>query len=127
MTAGETQRVLLVEDDPIGRAAVAEYLAAKGFTILQAANAFEALALLNANINVVAILSDIHLPGPMNGIALAWEVRRHSPNMPMTLISGAAQPHPATLPPGVVFIEKPCLASAIAAEVARMVKTSHAT
>ena len=61
------------------------------------------------------------MPGSVNGVSLAWEIKNRSPNTPVTLISGRANPSSAELPEGVVFVAKPCSMNLIVEHAERMI------
>ena len=64
--------VLLVEDEPLVRMTAADELDEAGFQVLEAKNADEALALLEAHSDEVQVLfTDVDMPGSMDGMALA--------------------------------------------------------
>ena len=85
--------VLVVEDDTLVRLFTSDFLDEAGFKVFEAVNADEAwpfsrLALTSA------ILTDIEMPGAMNGIALAKAVRERWPGVRIVIISGRSNPSP---------------------------------
>src|SRR6478672_4783967 len=98
--------VLIVEDELFVRFAMVETLADQGFSVVQAGDAAEALALLEALPDLAAMVSDIEMPGEMNGTQLAREVRELRPDLPIIIISGRYE-SPPDLPEGVPFLPKP--------------------
>jgi CheY-like chemotaxis protein len=88
--------VLVVEDEVLIRGAIAEYLRISGCTVVEAANAAEAIAVLAAGVMIDVVFSDIHLPGTMNGLSLARWVHRHHPGIAVVLTSGNADGARAT-------------------------------
>jgi signal transduction histidine kinase/ActR/RegA family two-component response regulator len=82
-------RVLLVDDNAEVRTVAADFLAEEGFAVREAANAREALDLLERE-GADVLVSDIVMPGPLDGFALAQEARRRWPNLPVLLASGYA-------------------------------------
>lgn len=81
--------VLVVEDQVLVRLAVAEYLRDCGWRVLEAGNAAEALAVLEAaDVAVDVLFSDVEMPGPMDGFGLARWVRAHRPGVRVLLTSG---------------------------------------
>ena len=82
--------VLLVEDETLLRDTTAEYLRLSGYTVIEAADAAEALAAF-AEEPVDVVFSDVHLPGgSMDGWRLALWVHRHHQGVPVLLTSGHA-------------------------------------
>ncbi|MDP9065456.1 MAG: response regulator, partial [Pseudomonadota bacterium] len=82
--------VLLVEDDDEVAALVGEMLGELGYVVTRAASAQAALGALADDRPVDVVFSDVMMPGAMNGMELAREVRRRRPGMPVLLTSGYA-------------------------------------
>jgi two-component system, response regulator PdtaR len=81
--------ILLVEDEVLVRMALADQLRNAGYVVLEASNADEALDLLNTEGHGVQLLvSDIRMPGKMDGVELAREIRVHHPQIKIVLASG---------------------------------------
>jgi DNA-binding NtrC family response regulator len=81
--------ILLVEDDILIRAVVAEAMRDARFTVVEAASAEEAWAYLAAGGRMDLLFSNIGLPGPTNGLDLAQKVRTERPSVPVILASGS--------------------------------------
>ncbi len=100
--------VLLVEDDDEVAALVEQLLGELGFGVTRAASAAAALGALANGRAIDLVFSDIMMPGGMNGVGLADEVRRRRPGLPVLLTSGhadaARQDADAA---GVVVLPKP--------------------
>jgi DNA-binding response OmpR family regulator len=79
--------LMVVEDEKDIRAIMVDVLMDAGFDILEAATADDAIVLLRDE-RIRLIVTDINLPGHMDGIALAHEARKQSPNIPVIFISG---------------------------------------
>jgi CheY-like chemotaxis protein len=84
--------VLVVEDEIFLRYVTAEYLEDCGFSVLQAANADDAVGLLQRNRDVGAVFSDIQMPGSMNGLGLAHWIAQTLPGVKVLLTSGQILP-----------------------------------
>ena len=91
-TNGHAPLVLVVEDEIFLRYVTAEYLEDCGFSVLQAANADEAVGLLRRNRDVGAVFSDIQMPGSMNGLGLANWIAETLPDVKVLLTSGQVLP-----------------------------------
>jgi CheY-like chemotaxis protein len=86
--------ILLVEDELLIRLMVAEQLKSRGFAIIEAADADEALAMLNGGLSFELLLADVKMPGTLDGVELARLVRAKLPTV--TVILGSAHiPLPA--------------------------------
>ena len=105
---GEAQKpvILLVEDDVLVRFTTAEILRDAGFDVLEAVDASEALALLTTGHPLNLVISDIRMPGHMDGLQLASVIKNTRPNLPVALFSSHLD-HPSHAADG--FIQKPVL------------------
>ena len=70
-----TVRILVVEDEVLIRALIAEELRLEGFSVIEADRADDALTYIKAGAQVDLVFSDIQTPGSLNGLQLAvpWE------------------------------------------------------
>ncbi len=100
--------VLLVEDDDEVAALVGQMLAELGFEATRAASAAAALGALADGRDIDIVFSDVMMPGGMNGVDLAREVKRRQPNLPVVLTtaySEAAKQHAEA--EGIAVLPKP--------------------
>jgi CheY-like chemotaxis protein len=104
--------VLVVEDEPLVRLYVSDILGQSGFNVLAASTGEEALSRL-AEGGLCAIVSDVAMPGNIDGFELARRVREESPRTGVVLLSGVTEPEDEHLPFGVRFISKPVKASTL--------------
>ena len=100
-------RVLVVEDETFIRMDVAEMLREAGFDVLEAANADEALQMLERHSDIRLVFTDIDLPGSMNGLKLAAAVRDRWPPVKIIATSGHFKIRDGDLPGDARFIPKP--------------------
>jgi CheY-like chemotaxis protein len=100
-------KILIVEDEPLIRMHLAYSLGDLGFEILEAANADEAIALLESDADIMAVLTDVDMPGTMDGLALARAVRERWPPCKLIILSGHMRPSPDHVPQGSRYIRKP--------------------
>jgi signal transduction histidine kinase/ActR/RegA family two-component response regulator len=87
----DSGRVLLVEDDDEVAALVSEMLDELGYEVTRAASAAAALGALANGRHVDVVFSDVMMPGGMNGVELAREIRRRRAELPVLLTSGYAE------------------------------------
>lgn len=87
-TVNMKPKMLLVEDDVMVRDTVLQMLGSENYTIIVAENADNALLLLKEHTDISLLLTDIIMPGKLNGIALADYVRQHFPHIEIILTSG---------------------------------------
>jgi len=83
--------VLLVEDDDEVAALVSEMLEQLGYEVIRTASAAAALGALSNGRSIDLVFSDIMMPGGMNGVELAREVRSRRRNLPVLLTSAYAE------------------------------------
>ena len=104
------QSVLIVDDEPIIRESVSELLTGIGLSTLQASDTPQALELLSQRAHTVAVLlTDIKMPGPMNGLDLARVAQKSWPWIRVIVMSGFWESGPEGLPDTAAFIAKPYL------------------
>jgi CheY-like chemotaxis protein len=101
-------RILLVEDDDEVAALVSEMLGQLGYEVTRAASAVAALGALADGRAIDLIFSDIMMPGGMNGVELAREIKRRRSDIPVLLTSGYSEAavHEAELA-GIKILSKP--------------------
>jgi len=104
--------VLVVEDEALLLYSIADDLREQGFEVIEARNAAEALVALASNPQINLLLTDIDMPGSMDGLALAAAVRNRWPPVKILVTSGKGRPPMSQLPDGA-FISKPYTSSAI--------------
>lgn len=99
-------RILLVEDNEELGNLTAELLGADGMTVLRARSGREALEVIDAGQRVDVVLSDIVMPGELDGIALGRTLRERWPALPIVLISGYSAAIDDAQ--GFTVLRKPC-------------------
>src|ERR1700733_7127558 len=107
--------VLIVEDESLLRISGAEMIADAGYDVVEAGNADEAIAILEARIDIHIVFTDIQMPGSMDGLKLARFVRDRWPPIKLVATSGRVTIGEGDLPEGGLFIPKPYTAAGIAA------------
>lgn len=85
---GNGELVLLVDDDEAVANVVRDQLCALGYTVLVTTEARDAIDLVRDVADIRAVLSDIVMPGQVNGLALVEELRRIRPGLPLALMTG---------------------------------------
>ena len=99
--------VLIVEDEPLVRFCAVQTVEDAGFAVVEAANADEAIAILESRRDIRVIITDIHMPGSMDGLKLAHAVRDRWPPIKIIVTSGRERIAPRDLPDGGRFFAKP--------------------
>ena len=108
---GGSESILVVEDEEAVRAFVTRVLSGLGYQVVTAASGVEALTLLAANDSAVdLLLTDVILPGELQGNRLAQELKPSHPDLPVLFMSGYPRDaivHAGRLDAGVDYLEKP--------------------
>ena len=86
MNMTTTPDILVIEDDPIMREALTDWLQAAGYGVRTAADGSAGLAAVKFAVPAV-VITDIHMPGT-NGVAIISELKRHHPQVAIIAISG---------------------------------------
>lgn len=84
-------RVLMVEDDDAVARGVGQMLTELGYRAVRASGAAEALEVLREDPRFDIVFSDMVMPGEMNGLGLARELRSTFPDLPIVLTTGYSE------------------------------------
>jgi CheY-like chemotaxis protein len=114
--------VLLVEDEPLVRTVQVDILREADFWVLEAQDADEAFEVLKRRPDVRAVLTDVDMPGSLDGFEFARLVAQGWPEVGVLVISGKTAPEPGDLPPSALFAAKPVRPDALV-ELLRRVMT----
>jgi CheY-like chemotaxis protein len=106
-TSASAVVVLVVEDDALLRMYAVEMIEDAGFAVVEAADADEAIRLLESRNDIRIVFTDIDMPGSMNGIKLAHAVADRWPPIRIVTTSGHFRVRDSDLPTGGRFIPKP--------------------
>jgi two-component system, response regulator PdtaR len=107
LTDHEGPTILVVEDEFLIREDAAETIEKAGFGVIQAGSADEAIAILEARLDIHVVFTDVQMPGSMDGLKLAGFVRDRWPPIKILATSGFVKVGPGDLPAGSVFLAKP--------------------
>jgi len=119
--------VLLVEDEEGVRAMAAEYLRDLGYTVLEAGDGPAALRLLRLGSRVDLLVTDVGLPGGMNGRQIADAARERRPGLLVLFITGyAGIVLDGQLAPGMEVIGKPFALDVLVAKMRAMLEPAPA-
>jgi CheY-like chemotaxis protein len=102
-----SMKILVVEDEPLIRLGLVSVIEEAGFVVLEAPNADAAIRLLEADSTIRMVVTDVDMPGSMDGIKLAHYVRNKWPPIKLVVISGKVGVKPGELPEGARFMGKP--------------------
>ena len=107
MDEAERTTILVVEDEALIRMVNADILEEAGFCVLEAANAAEAILIMEGDDHVELMFTDIRMPGRMDGLELAAFVHAHWPDVRLLVTSGHIVLADSEIPDGGRFVSKP--------------------
>jgi CheY-like chemotaxis protein len=81
--------VLVVEDEVLLRLSIADKFRARGYTVVEVANADEALSILQSGTVINAVFTDVRMPGSMDGIELVRRICADWPDIGVLVASGS--------------------------------------
>lgn len=105
--APERPAVLVVEDEELVRLSNCERLEEAGLAVLEAADAEQALALLEAHPEIRVLVTDVKMPGWMSGIDLARQVEKRWPEISIVVTSAFYTAEERELPENMTLFPKP--------------------
>jgi CheY-like chemotaxis protein len=112
--------ILVVEDDEEVRSVLAEQLRDAGYTVVEAADCHEAWQALARRSDVSLLLSDVDLPGSIDGLSFARTIRSEHPSLKVVLTSGRLPKIDGTDHHG--FFQKPCSPAKIIDHIRALLK-----
>lgn len=107
MSASVKLPVLVVEDEFFVRLHAVHLVEDAGFEAVEAANADEAILILEARKDIRIVFTDINMPGSMDGLKLAHAIRKRWPPIELILTSGHFDIANSELPARGCFFPKP--------------------
>ena len=116
--------VLVVEDEALIRMFAVYIFEDEGFEVLEAANAAEALVVLERRSDVEVLFTDVDMPGDRDGFNLALKSRITHPNIAVLIASGRHVENEASLPAlpaRALFMGKPYTPEKVVAKVRAMI------
>lgn len=99
--------VLVVEDEPLLRLAAVDLVEAAGFEAVPAADATEAVAILEARTDIRVVITDVDMPRGVDGMKLAAIIRDRWPPIKVIIVSGHMDDPGNRIPAETVFFSKP--------------------
>ena len=123
--AGTDETVVIVDDEPSVRMLVTEILEDQGYAAIEAADGISGLRVLQSDIRIDLLITDVGLPGGMNGRQMADAARQKRPGLKVLFITGyaenAAIGH-GHLEPGMHVLTKPFAMDKLASRVKAIIK-----
>ncbi|MBR0736990.1 PAS domain S-box protein [Bradyrhizobium liaoningense] len=124
--AGAGETVLIVDDEPSVRMLVTEVLAELGYTAIEAADGSSALRVLQSDVRIDLLVTDVGLPGGMNGRQLADFGRLDRPKLKVLFITGYAEKSVFAKDrpqEGMGILTKPFAMDSLAARIKELIAT----
>lgn len=101
--------IMLVEDDELVGEFASTALTGAGYKVIRAATAAEALLLLSAHPDIALVITDVEMPGQMNGVGLAHIISHDRGDLPVIESPGSFLLGARDLPPSATFLQNPIL------------------
>jgi CheY-like chemotaxis protein len=121
--AGET--VLVIDDEPTVRMLIVEVLVEAGYAALEAEDGPSGLKILDSGVRVDLLITDVGLPGGMNGRQVADAARASRPDLKILFVTGYAENAAVGnghLEPGMEVITKPFVMADLADKITQMIE-----
>jgi two-component system NtrC family sensor kinase len=118
-----SEAILVVEDDPQVNKLAVEALQERGYKVISAPDGASALKLIDNAAAIDLVLTDVVLPGGMNGRQLSGELRKRRPAVKILYMTGYTRNaiiHHGRLDPDIDLLTKPFTADALARKVRRI-------
>jgi len=122
LRAGKRPVVLIVEDEALVRMNAVEAIDCAGFDVVEAADADEAIAILEQRNDVCLIFTDVHMPGSIDGLKLAHFVKDRWPPIKIIATSGNATITDSDLPQGSRFMAKPYVLAQVTSAIDHLIQ-----
>jgi PAS domain S-box-containing protein len=123
--AGSGETVLVVDDEPTVRMLIADTLFELGYTAIEAVDASSGLKVLESDVRLDLLITDIGLPGGMNGRQMADKARLRRPDLKVLFITGYAENAAignGHLQPGMHMLSKPFAMEKLASRIRSIIE-----
>lgn len=118
-------RVLVVEDDPVLRWLMTEAVEHLGYDVTACANAEKALDALRGQVSLSLVITDVRMPGSIDGLGLAQIIWLTRPALPVVIASGHCVLAPDFLPGNARFLKKPYTLSDLSNTLEELLMGDH--
>lgn len=122
---GQGETVLLVDDESSVRMLVTEVLSGLGYVAIEAADSLAGLRILQSDVRIDLLVTDVGLPGGINGRQMADAGRECRPGLPVLFITGYAETtvlDKCHLEPLTEVLTKPFALEALASRIKELIK-----
>jgi DNA-binding response OmpR family regulator len=100
-------KLLVVDDEELVLDQLVYAFEEAGFEVATAQNALDAHALLGNGAGIDLVITDVRMPGSVDGLLFSQVVRDENPDLPIIVISGVTEPDDRDVPRGATFVAKP--------------------
>lgn len=114
--------VLVVEDDEILRSLTAEVVSLLNFDVIACATADEALPILKTSSSIALVITDVCMPGNLDGLELAHLIWANWSDIPVIVTSGNRSVPIGELPAHAIFLRKPWLMETMHQSIKALIK-----
>jgi DNA-binding NtrC family response regulator len=115
-------KVLLVEDEALMRMLLCIELSERGIEVVEVATADEALSRLEADRGISAVVTDIRVPGRIDGVQLVRWMQTERPGLPVVVTSGYMGAPGVELPRHVHLFTKPYKPEEVVASIEKLIR-----
>jgi signal transduction histidine kinase/ActR/RegA family two-component response regulator len=119
--------ILIVEDEPTVRMLIADVIEELGYTSIEASDSTAGLAILQSDVRVDLLITDVGLPGGINGRQMVEAARHPRPDLKVLLVTGYAENLASAhgnLDPGMSLLAKPFSIDALKNKIHELMTTS---
>jgi CheY-like chemotaxis protein len=123
---GSGEAVLVIDDEPTVRMLISDVLSEAGFTVMEAQDGPSAMRFLQSDVRIDLLITDVGLPGGMNGRQVADAARVTRPKLKVLFVTGFAENAAVGnghLCPGMAVITKPFLVADLANKVSEIIES----
>jgi PAS domain S-box-containing protein len=123
--AGAGETVLIVDDEPSVRMLITDVLEELGYAAIEAADTTSGLKVLQSDVRIDLLITDVGLPGGMNGRQMADAARETRPQLKVLFITGYAENaaiNNGRLEPNMHVLTKPFAMDRLASRIARIIR-----
>jgi two-component system, response regulator PdtaR len=114
-------RVLVVDDESMVRRLIADNLADAGYSVIEATDADDAIAQLSVDDAVDLVVTDVRMPGSLDGLALSNWVKARRPSIKVLVVSGFANEAANAVRSYDAFLNKPFTSAALRRNISNLI------
>ena len=125
LQAGSDETILIVDDEPTVRTVITEVLGELGYAAIEVSDGASGLKVLQSDVRIDLLITDVGLPGDLNGRQMADAARLSRPQLPVLFITGYAESVAigrGTLAPGMHLMAKPFGMEALASRIKSIIR-----